>query len=242
MNHLKPFSRVQTVEFAPSLRNHRHVTEPANTRDHPVQEEVRSRQSPSVHTRASLIGRTHGTHPIMHLHRERMNRDMGGFPMPWTIIGSLFTKVFPGLKRKFRRTLTVPVTMSLTPGHENKPGSKYAPYLSFEARVGPNSNFHLLTSDQLDEIGGVEYRALNALLCIVAGVNHVSLAFTAYSMLTLCSTTSVFSWWHSLLSHRISPRIDGSPYFRHLFISTLPGEVIEIFIHEATESDSVLND
>ena len=172
MGHLKPFSRVHTVEFAPSLRNHEHAIEPTIISDHPVQEEIRSRRpslAPSVHTRAS--GRAHG---IMHLHHERMNRDMGGFPMPWTIIGSLFAKVFPGLKRKITRTVTMPVTMSLTPGHENKPGSKYAPYLSFEARVGPNSTFRLLTSDQLDEIGGVEYRALNALLCIVAGVNHVS--------------------------------------------------------------------
>ena len=172
MSHLKPFSRVQTVEFAPSLRDHGHVTEPTIIRDYPVHEEIRSRRpslSPSIHTRAS--GRAHGTHPVMHLHRKRMNRDMGGFPMPWTIVGSLFTKIFPGLKRKITRTVTIPATMSLTPGHENKPGSKYAPYLSFEARVGPNSTFRFLTSDQLDEIGGVEYRALNALLCIVAGVN-----------------------------------------------------------------------
>ena len=168
MGYLKPFPRVHTVEFAPSLRNHEHATEPTIISDHSVQEEIRSRRpslAPSVHARA---------HPIMHLHHERMNRDMGGFPMPWTIIGSLFAKVFPGLKRKITRTVTMPVTMSLTPGRENKPGSKYAPYLSFEARVGPNSTFRLLTSDQLDEIGGVEYRALNALLCIVAGVNHVS--------------------------------------------------------------------
>ena len=190
MGHLKPFSRVQTVEFAPSLRNHGHVTEPTIMRDHPVHEEIRSRRSPSIHTRAS--GRTHGNHPIMYLHRERMNRDLGGFPMPWTIICSLFAKVFPGLKRKFTRTVTIPVTMSLRPDHENKPGSKYAPYLSFEARVGPNSTFHFLTSDQLDEIGGVEYRALNALLCIVAGVNHAIIYRSLYA--DLCSTTSVFSW------------------------------------------------
>jgi hypothetical protein len=191
VSHLKPFPRVPTVEFAPSPRNHGHVTEHTIIRDHPVNEEIRSRRSPSVHTRAS--GRTHGTHPIIHLHRERMNRDLGGFPMPWTIIGSLFAKVFPGLKRKLMRTVTIPVTTSLAPGHdhENKPGSKYAPYFSFETRVGPNSTFHFLTSDQLDEIGGVEYRALNALLCIVAGVNYAIIHHSHYA--DLCSTTSVFS-------------------------------------------------
>ena len=125
--------------------------------------------------------------------------------MPWTIIGSLFAKVFPGLKNRITTVPRAAVT-SLTPSHGGSHDTKpYAPlaYLSSEARVGPNSTFHFLTSEQLDEIGGVEYRALNALLYIVPGVNHVSfnlvLSFTARSMLTLCSTTSVFSWWHSLL-------------------------------------------
>ena len=112
--------------------------------------------------------------------------------MPWTIIGSLFAKVFPGLKKKITRTVTIPMTMSLTPGHENKPGSKYAPYLSFDARVGPNSTFQFLSSDQLDEIGGVEYRALNALLCIVAGVNHAIIHRSLYT--DLYSTTLVSNW------------------------------------------------
>ena len=179
------------MEFAPSLRNHEHVTEPTIIREHPVNEEIRSRHSPSVHTRASR--RAHGAHPIIHLHRERMNRDLGGFPMPWTIIASLFAKVFPSLKRKFRRTVTIPVTTSLAPDHENKPGTRHAPYLSFETRVGPNSTFHFLTSDQLDEIGGVEYRALNALLCIVAGVNHVIIHCSHFADADLCSTTSVCS-------------------------------------------------
>ena len=143
-----------------------------------------------MHTHAS--GRAHGTHAIKHLRRERMNRDLGGFPMPWTIIASLFAKFFPGLKRKFTRTVTIPVTMSLTPSQENNPRSKYAPYLSFETRVGPNSTFRFLTSDQLDEIGGVEYRALNALLYIVAGVNYAIIRRSPYA--DLCSTTSVFSW------------------------------------------------
>ena len=174
------------MEFAPSLRNHGHVTE---HRDHLVTEEIRSRRSSSVHTRTHG---PHGTNPIIHLHRERMNRDMGGFPMPWTIIGSLFAKVFPGLKKKITRTVTIPMTMSLTPGHENKPGSKYAPYLSFDARVGPNSTFQFLSSDQLDEIGGVEYRALNALLCIVAGVNHAIIHRSLYT--DLYSTTLVSNW------------------------------------------------
>jgi len=184
------------VEFAPPPRRHGYLAEPVIIKNQPVYEGIRSRRpsvaATSVHTRAS--GRTRGSHPIMHPHHKRMNRDMGGFPMPWSIVGSLFTKIFPGLKGKITRTVTIPVTTSLTPGHENKPGSKHAPYLSFKARVGPNSTFHFLTGDQLDEIGGVEYRALNALLWIVGGVNHLSLlSSTTHSMLTMCSTTLVFN-------------------------------------------------
>ena len=48
-----------------------------------------------------------------------------------------------------------------------------APYVSFEATVGRNSAFHMLTADELDELGGVEYRALNALLWIVGFVGFI---------------------------------------------------------------------
>ena len=164
------------MEFAPSPGRHKHLDKLAIPKDQPIHEEIRSRRpslAPSSATRAS--GRIHGSHPITHLHQKRMNRGMGGFPMPWSMIGSLFTKIFPGLERKITRTVTIPVTMSLSPSHENQPGWKYAPYLSFRTRVGPNSTFHLLTNEQLDEIGGIEYRALNALLWIVAGVNRLFL-------------------------------------------------------------------
>lgn len=43
----------------------------------------------------------------------------------------------------------------------------YAPYFSFSTTVGRNSFFHTLSQKHQDEIGGVEYRALNALLWIV---------------------------------------------------------------------------
>jgi Trk-type K+ transport system membrane component len=40
------------------------------------------------------------------------------------------------------------------------------PYLSFQANVGRNSNFKGLTTEQQEELGGVEYRALKLLLRI----------------------------------------------------------------------------
>jgi hypothetical protein len=41
------------------------------------------------------------------------------------------------------------------------------PYVTFDAVVGHNSSFVSLTEEQLEELGGVEFRALNALLWIV---------------------------------------------------------------------------
>jgi hypothetical protein len=45
--------------------------------------------------------------------------------------------------------------------------SRVVPYVSFDAIVGPNSTFEGLTEEQLEELGGVEFRALNALLWIL---------------------------------------------------------------------------
>ena len=41
------------------------------------------------------------------------------------------------------------------------------PYLSFPTIVGRNSVFHGLTEDQLEELGGIEFRALNMLMWAV---------------------------------------------------------------------------
>lgn len=102
--------------------------------------------------------------------------------MPAQVIKSIFAKLFPKLNRRLTRTVTIPMTQSLVPSRmeEVPPGAKPVTYISFDAIVGRNSTFHLLTSDQLDEIGGVEYRALNALLWIVGCVrllmsNHLIL-------------------------------------------------------------------
>jgi hypothetical protein len=43
------------------------------------------------------------------------------------------------------------------------------PYLSRQATVGRNSNFHRLTVEDRERLGGIEYRALKLLLKIVSG-------------------------------------------------------------------------
>jgi hypothetical protein len=94
------------------------------------------------------------------------HRNFGGFPLPHVLAGRLFIRLFPNLGRAFVRTVTIPHTASV--GREDGAGGASARYFSFNTIVGRNSTFPLLTNDQLEELGGVEYRALNALLWIVA--------------------------------------------------------------------------
>lgn len=100
--------------------------------------------------------------------------------MPHSLLGAAVNRFFPKFKRQLTRTVTIPATTSLIPtrvGQAAPPDGKAVPYISFNATVGRNSAFHLLTNEQLEEIGGVEYRALNALLWIVAAVSPGSTAF-----------------------------------------------------------------
>lgn len=92
--------------------------------------------------------------------------------MPLAVAKGLFDRVFPNIRRKLTRTVTIPYTTSYVPTHHNAPppGAKSVPYISFHAIVGRNSAFHGLTNEQMEELGGVEFRALNALLWIVGGV------------------------------------------------------------------------
>jgi hypothetical protein len=108
--------------------------------------------------------------------------------MPLEILGSIFSRLFPKLERRLTRSMTYPATTTIASQHRgdarNADGSKFVPYISFDAIVGHNSTFHLLTNEQLEELGGVEYRALNALLYIVAGVRSMHI-HTGHWVLTL---------------------------------------------------------
>ena len=93
--------------------------------------------------------------------------------MPHEIISRGIDHFFPNLKRTLTRTVTIPRTQTIASqrGGPLSPGARAVPYISFEAVVGRNSAFQQLTQDQIEELGGVEYRALNALLWIVGGVS-----------------------------------------------------------------------
>ncbi|CAE6533332.1 unnamed protein product [Rhizoctonia solani] len=82
----------------------------------------------------------------------------GGFPMPHELAGR-------AIKRYFPQTLTM--TRTLTMGSVGGE-PRQVPYITFDAIVGRNSQFHDLSQEEQEELGGVEYRALGALLWIVA--------------------------------------------------------------------------
>lgn len=92
--------------------------------------------------------------------------------MPHEIVAANIRKFFPSFQQRLHRTMTIPRTRTIVSQNgtfmsQGRPVS----YLSFEAVVGRNSTFKSLTREQLEELGGVEYRALTALLWIVGGVS-----------------------------------------------------------------------
>ncbi|KAK5936819.1 hypothetical protein PMZ80_010938 [Knufia obscura] len=81
--------------------------------------------------------------PLGHV-RSQHASGYGGFPTPWD----------SGLSRKLSRYLHTKLGGDQTPKH---------PYLSSEPKLDHKGRFHSLTREQEQEIGGVEYRALQLL-------------------------------------------------------------------------------
>ncbi|TFK74624.1 TrkH-domain-containing protein [Pluteus cervinus] len=166
------FPRTHTIEWAPNIITRRKGRVGQEIFASPIgpapSEELPGSRRPSLIPPMSAS--THMTAPSLPL-RGNKHRGFGGFPMPLQILSSLFGRFFPKAKRTLSRTVTVPTATSLvSQSMVHVPaGAKSVPYISFDAVVGRNSAFHWLTSEQLEELGGVEYRALNALLWLVAG-------------------------------------------------------------------------
>ncbi|KAF9047413.1 cation transport protein-domain-containing protein [Panaeolus papilionaceus] len=173
------FPRTHTVEFAPTPKRPARTGEPNLPG---LKEKVEISQQSTLHgeingsirnRRGSTTGSFHATPSIIHpeyLHGKATTRErgFGGFPSPWGMLTFVISRLFPSVQEKFSRTLTIPATTSFVPGHvAHAPEEKAAPYLSFGTVVGRNSAFHRLTKDQLAEVGGVEYRALNVLMWLV---------------------------------------------------------------------------
>ena len=93
---------------------------------------------------------------------------LGGFPYPSELFMLCLRRYFP----KFAQRITDPKQGDhdeLRAQSIEVEGTKFE-YFSFEAVVGRNSRFLVLSQDDIEELGGVEYRALTALMWIVATV------------------------------------------------------------------------
>lgn len=114
-----------------------------------------------------------------------MMRGYGGFPTPIELLRRLIKRFFPKLHRSVNRTMSMSRTNTIASGHGGTigglsgDGAKEAPYITFDALVGRNSHFHELTSEQYDELGGVEYRALKTLFWIVLAY-YVGIQLTGF--------------------------------------------------------------
>lgn len=179
-------ARTQTVEFSlPTQPNRRPRTDRILTTDLDVDamspiEDHRSHRTP-MQPHLSM-------HATTHTHRSNRtttkHSGFGGFPMPHEILGSLISWFFPKFKRKLTRTVTEPVSTTIASQRGTTlTSARTVPYISFDAVVGHNSSFPYLTSNQLEELGGVEYRALTALLWIVAGY-HILIQLTAFIIIS----------------------------------------------------------
>ncbi|GLB37716.1 putative cation transport protein [Lyophyllum shimeji] len=179
------FTRTPTIDFAPDVRR-RAKSARGIAEDEIAENEQGEPDSDhrSAHSRRGSLSR----HPYLsvgygsqtHEPNRSKHRGFGGFPMPFDLITRLFGRIFPRLRRRLSRTLTIPATTSLvSQQREAPPGAKSVPYLSFDAMVGRNSAFRHLTHAEMEELGGVEYRALNALLWII-GVYHVAIQLVIF--------------------------------------------------------------
>ncbi|KAJ6589897.1 cation transport protein-domain-containing protein [Mycena vulgaris] len=182
--------RTQTVEFAPAVVPRRaRITERPSVADYEASVNSQDRRSTRGSTRRGswMAQETLTQHTTIHTYppgRRAKHSGFGGFPMPHEIARNLFSRFFPKLQRKLTRSMTLPriTTLASNRGEIGVVGAKPAPYISFDAIVGRNSAFQQLTKEQQDELGGVEYRALKALLWIVAGY-HIGVQLIAFTVI-----------------------------------------------------------
>ncbi|THV06206.1 hypothetical protein K435DRAFT_773402 [Dendrothele bispora CBS 962.96] len=195
------FGRTQTVEFSTSLprRRTRRDTLQASDGSAIEVEDRRSTHRMSSATRpplaVHLTTHTSHTHNTYKSARRAKHSGFGGFPMPHEIVHSIFKRFFPGVRRELSRTATIPRTTTIVSQHGDTippPGVKVVPYITFDAVVGRNSVFPELTDEQIEELGGVEYRALNALLWIVAGY-HIGVQLLAFVVIAPYISTNRWS-------------------------------------------------
>lgn len=106
--------------------------------------------------------------PLSRTQTSAKERGLGGFPGPVDVTRSIIKKAFPQTVSSMT-TMTRTSTIASTRSGNNQAESaeQSAPYFSFDVTVSKNSKFHDLTEAQREELGGVEYRALNVLAILL---------------------------------------------------------------------------
>lgn len=114
----------------------------------------------------------------VHNHEHTKDHKFGGFPGPLQLISRLFKRAAPRTHDKFDRTMSMDTYTTLQ--------SQSVPWLNFDGLVvGRNSNFHTesLTDEELEDVGGAEYRALKLLSILVPSVGPNSFnTFVSYRL------------------------------------------------------------
>ncbi|SCV68413.1 BQ2448_534 [Microbotryum intermedium] len=162
------FPRSRTIEFRDNGDSNLRMR---RTRTGAYDPDVRRRQSQGNlrDIEARTLTRTGTNAP------DALNTGFGGFPNPIVVAADYARKRIPVFNTVVERNLTIPRTQTLTSVHSglgppvDTQNPKPVSYISFDVVVGRNSKFRGLTSAQQEELGGVEYRALQLLLRIVFG-------------------------------------------------------------------------
>ena len=146
-------------------------------------------RSDAVQTRRRFVA-TQGVplHPTLTRNPDNkaMVSGLGGFDTPLTLLLRRLRKRWQEWRPRepLPRTKTFKSTKTGDwPTDDGDPSTRNANYISFDAIVGRNSRFLGLTSEQRDELGGVEYRALSLLAKIVLCYN---LLFQLVPMAIFC--------------------------------------------------------
>lgn len=126
---------------------------------------------------------------ISNIHSHKY-QGLGGFPGPTQLLSQVIKITAPHAFNKLERSMTIHSMTTLQ--------STKVPWLNFSGLVvGRNSDFHTesLTDEQLEDIGGAEYRALNLLSWLVPTVRRHAylLLYSIGDSSDSCSTLSYVS-------------------------------------------------
>lgn len=188
----------------------------------------RPRRPTSMQTRSSLQPSYLTSRSL----QSAKDTHFGGFPSPFVLLQRLITY----LRQRYASPRSLPTLSSSAINSNNlkfddfmpphppiddkgafklgDPPSAPVSYVSFPPIIGRNSMFHLLTEEQLEELGGVEYRALTALLWIIA-FYHIGVQLVAFIMMAPYMSIGQFS--SSFVPPQLHKRV--SPTWFSLFLS-----------------------